>query len=493
MNFTKSKYQQDIENVVLKTDKNILVNAKAGSGKSTTLKMIAKTIDPKLKTAFVAFNKKIVEELREDLPKNIECTTLHSKGFQIVRGSLVNSKKCVLNNYKINDLIKDASKSWGLEEMFDDKQEQRSYCDRVRELCNLARLFLTKNNEELELVAEKYDILISNGEVSKCFKILKTAGQMRTKIDFTDMIYHAVRYGKLTEIQKYDVIFIDECQDLNKCQLALVRKLLKKDGRFIAVGDPAQSIYGFAGADKKSFQSFMDIENTIEMPLNECYRCGKNIIKYAQNIVPEIEAFSGNEDGEVDLAASLDMIKANDFVMCRNTLPLIETFYILIKKQIPAFIVGKDIGENICKIIKDTKRIGLDPLFNELDKQLEKVALKLAKKFPDLNESEVKQKFAYINFKEVVAILEMMRSADKTIKNAEDLRSRVVEMFAQKEDSVMLSSIHRAKGLEADRCFIIRPDLMPSKYAKQPWEKIQEKNLEYVAYTRAKKYLGIVY
>ena len=48
-------------------------------------------------------------------------------------------------------------------------------------------------------------------------------------------------------------VFIDECQDLNACQRSLMLKAVKPNGgRFIAVGDPAQAIYGFAGADSDS-------------------------------------------------------------------------------------------------------------------------------------------------------------------------------------------------------------------------------------------------
>ena len=57
---------------------------------------------------------------------------------------------------------------------------------------------------------------------------------------------------------------------------------------------------------------------------------------------------------------------------------------------------------------------------------------------------------------------------------------------------IILSTIHKSKGLEADRVFIIHSELMPSKFAKKAWERTQEKNLIYVAYTRAKSVLGFV-
>jgi superfamily I DNA/RNA helicase len=54
-----------------------------------------------------------------------------------------------------------------------------------------------------------------------------------------------------------------------------------------------------------------------------------------------------------------------------------------------------------------------------------------------------------------------------------------------KPEGTLLSSIHRAKGLEAKRVFILRSDLLPHPMAKSEWAKGQEKNLSYVAKTRA--------
>lgn len=56
----------------------------------------------------------------------------------------------------------------------------------------------------------------------------------------------------------------------------------------------------------------------------------------------------------------------------------------------------------------------------------------------------------------------------------------------------MLSTIHKAKGLEAERVFILKPDLMPHPKAKRGWEIDQENNLRYVAITRSKRELYLV-
>ncbi len=65
---------------------------------------------------------------------------------------------------------------------------------------------------------------------------------------------------------------VDEAQDLNTCQTEIAIKLGKK-GRILGVGDPKQSVYGFAGADCNSYENFRTRINAIELPLSIRYRC----------------------------------------------------------------------------------------------------------------------------------------------------------------------------------------------------------------------------
>ena len=73
-----------------------------------------------------------------------------------------------------------------------------------------------------------------------------------------------------------------------------------KGGRFIAVGDRNQAINGFCGADCTSFDSICNLPNTIELPLSVNYRCGTNILKLAQEIVPQIQPCNNAISGELE-------------------------------------------------------------------------------------------------------------------------------------------------------------------------------------------------
>ena len=81
----------------------------------------------------------------------------------------------------------------------------------------------------------------------------------------------------------------------------------------------------------------------------------------------------------------------------------------------------------------------------------------------------------------VMTLLFLAKIADSIL----DLKHKIKSIFTDEIQGIVLSTVHKIKGLEANRVFIIRPDLLPMQTAK-PWQHIQEKNLQYVAYTRAK-------
>lgn len=90
MQFTPSKYQQKIFDFVTKGTGNAVINAKAGSGKTTTLVEAMKLIPSKEKVLFVAFNKAIEQELTKRLEgyDNVDVRTYHGLAFAMLKQSL---------------------------------------------------------------------------------------------------------------------------------------------------------------------------------------------------------------------------------------------------------------------------------------------------------------------------------------------------------------------------------------------------------------------
>lgn len=480
-----STYQNEIFDWVQFGEGNLVVNAVAGSGKTTTIVKAVEKLPLKKgdKVQFFAFNKSIAEELKTRLPSFCECSTLHSFGLSILRR---NYPEFSINDYKIKNII-EKRKS------FVKKENQNSFNFSIGKLVDLLRMNYCEddNVENLVQLCFKHDINFpeENGVVNYeknilfALSILKEANESKKEFDFTDMLYRPIKDG--LNIPKKNWILIDECQDLNKIQQMIFLSTMKPTSRFIAVGDPYQAIYGFAGADDKSFQNLQNLENTITLPLSVCYRCDKKIIEFSKLLVPQIEHSENASEGFVRLG-SINDITEEDFVLCRNTKPLVVAFFYLIKSGIKATIYS-DIGESLTNDLK--------PFINDSDKFVFINSLKV--KRMNLVAKLMKYGVVDIQGNRLVMLInekiDLMTFLLEKFENNKQVYDFIKENFNRKDGrGVKLMTIHKSKGLESKRVFIIRFDTIPSQFSRQDWQIQQELNLMYVMFTRAKKELVFV-
>lgn len=481
--FTPSKYQQAANNVLHDTTMNMVIEAVAGSGKSTTIVNMIKSLPKTKAILLLAFNKDIVEELKLKIGNmiNVEVLTSHGYGIRALRHHF----KTEISTTKYADIIKSLAPKWNLAP----DANIDEYCGRVLKIANLARLNLIFDVESIASMANRYDIETTNGECDHALNVMNV-GLANTKIaDYTDMICMPIVH-KL-KLQQFDYTFADEVQDFNACQRTLMLRSLKQNiGRFIAVGDRKQAIYSFAGADAESFQKLCDLPNTKVLPLSVCYRCGRNIIELAKTIVPQIEAKDDAIDGEINRGASINDIKDGDMVLCRNTFPLVSLCLKYLSQGVKAHIKGKDIGINLINMIKSTKQSNMENVQTKLMVELHKIKSKLMNKYR-MSAAEAAAESTYVSYQEKIEVIFLLAEG---LEDAREVIEKIEKLFSDStKEGIILSTIHKSKGLEADRVFIIHEELMPSKAAfGKDWAMEQEYNLIYVAYTRALKYLGFV-
>lgn len=474
--------QEAIYDVWENEEFNLLINAVAGSGKTTTILELVKRCQ--YKTLFLAFNKSIQEEIQSKLEsrglKQGKAMTVHSLGLAAIRA------KCKVEVKK--------GKNWSILKKIEKKHSnifgRLDFMDRLRlgyslmDMNDVSRLFLTDDLEEIEKYMFSMDKSMAKHkslgliwESWREFRAESYEGKYIV-IDFIDMIYVPVKFNLHIPIDPY-YLMIDECQDLNLCQHRLVDKLISQTvHRWVAVGDRNQAIYGFSGAVGSSFDMFLQKDNVKEMPLDLCYRCAPNIVEEANHVFDCMEAFQ-EEEGIVEEIDVVQNIKPNSMVICRNTNPLIKLFFELISLGKPAYIKGEDILGSIKNFLKPYSVMSLSRAYLEMEDKLDK-----------LIREEGEDSYPVYKFKENMDNFRMtavnIAANQGTVKG---LLLEIERIFEKKDNAVELCTIHKSKGLEADVVYILNEELIPSKFALSPQQQLQERNLKYVARTRAKKEL----
>lgn len=487
MAFVPSKYQKTVYTYINMGKGNAVIDAVAGSGKSTTIVNALKLIPSDKKVLFLAFNKSIVEELKikvGNLP-NVEICTLHSLGCKATNRVY----KPVINDSKYGAWLNNGIASGFINPTMPLSSEDRGeWKENIHKLIDLGRVNLATDPMRLSDLAYKHNLCILDNEVDVAIRGIKW-GELNTgEIDFTDMIYLPV--VRNIRMYQYDWVFIDECQDLNAAQRTLFLKCVKPGGRFVAVGDPRQAIYGFAGADVESFNLLKQIPHTVKLPLSVCYRCDSDIINLAKEIVPQIEARDNAGTGIVDRQAKIADVKDGDMVLCRVSAPLVDLCMRYIASGVKAYVKGRDIGKNLINMIVKTKQKKMDKVQERLERELSKIIGKVVAK-TKCTQEEAKQSEMYRTYEDKLNAIMILSEG---LKNADEVVERIDSIFSDdSKNGICLSTVHKSKGLESERVFILCPEKFYLKACMRvPWMAEQENNLVYVAYTRAKQYLGFI-
>lgn len=492
--FNPSPYQIKIFENIEHGTSNMVINAVAGSGKSTTIVNALSLIPQEKKILFIAFNKDIVEALKKKVGEmsNVDIMTYHSLGYSFIRENL--KEDIEVDEYKY--LTHVHGNVHRKENM--NYTKFMSYQKNILKLIDYARFNLAQSEKEIEQVAKKYNVNIVDDECSVVVEILKWGKTVTNRIDYTDMIWLPYELDIKTRKHKYDWIFVDEAQDSSLVQQELFKKCFKRGARFCAVGDSSQCINAWAGADENAFSKFLKMPNTKEFSLPISYRCPVSVINLAKKFVPQIEAKENAVFGEVKYDVNPYNPKPGDMVLCRNTFPLVKLYteYLRINKK--SFIRGKDIGDDFIDLIdKHTplnndmlnKSLIDDGLFRNLYEHLFKVA-DLMMENNGMTEEEAYLSEPVMNIYDSIMSLETLSEGLTTV---DELKNKIKTIFAEGgNEAVCLSTIHKAKGLEADNVYILAKSLMPSQFAKQEWELKSEENLTYVAITRAKQTLQYI-
>lgn len=464
-----SQYQKDIFEAVVNSEKHLMVTARAGSGKTTTIvTAMDMTQDPD--RALVAHNKHIAEELRQRTTADVR--TLHSMGFQTLRDHLRQTinvstgKGHSIARKVVQDRVK-------LPKNKEEHKHHRQLPDKVKRLASLIKATGVTEIWEVEdlvwdhaLYTEMYSArLLADLAVEACERSLADT----KNIDYDDMLYFPKKFNYMP--RPYRVVAVDESQDLNKAQLWLIANAAQ---RLILVGDRQQAIYDWRGSDSKMLDLVGQKLKATWLPLSITYRCATSIVDHVKKLYPALSDFqakTGAPEGRVS-HISEDQLDPSpgDFVLCRWNAPLVKQAMKLMLRGDKVCLVGRGMAKRLQAVFapcQEETQLGILHWIARAEAQ----------------EVDFLKKEGRLSM--IATVQDKFNILRNIAKSGRDVKRTVGALFVDsfEPDAVVFSTIHRAKGLEADRVWLLEDGLL------KPGISEPEDNVQYVGITRAKNML----
>ena len=491
-----SQEQEDIINFAVYGLDNMIVQAVAGAGKTSTLIECAKSIDSNHRILIVGHNTSTKDTLKKkigDLP-NVKVYTIHGLAWRLYTEHFEETPVINPNKYRdyinknINEIGGDFYQSLPL-------PQRMMYKSTIMDLVDKARYNLKQSEKEIKKMAtKKYGCHLLNDECKIVSSILKWGQENRADVDYQDLLCFPYEFGYFTKKYLTDIIMLDEAQDASMAQLDVIQRCFTRKTRMFSFGDKDQMINGWCGSDTEAFEHLKDSSvfrrNAKELPLTTNYRCGKKIIEYAKQYTDNnIHAREGAQEGEIRHDVSLNEIENGDMVLCRNIAPLMEVYRYEVNLGKKVYFRGEELGKNIQYEVDCAYGDTMTEIINSIKKRMIATWDFLTKE-TNLDPRETVSTPIIAHLYDVIKTLECL---PKTVEKRSDLSKFIEDVFSNEgKEGIELSTIHRAKGLESDNVFIICPSLIPSRLATLQWEIDEERHLEYVMCTRPKNTLNFV-
>lgn len=477
--FTPTPEQLAIVEAARDTTDNLLVTALAGAAKTSTLVLIANAVQ--VPTLAISFNTRIAKEMKERLPAWCESRTLNSLGQKVWTDN--KGRRPVVDPGKTFRLVKDYI------EATQDPEVKGALYENMGDLMRSvgggktagyipSGLYpeakpLMRDEEMLDWLDEQpsdeeWDLIRAVSAISLAEGLGKgkAPGQSgQYIIDFDDQLLLPTVFP--VSFASPALVLIDEAQDLSALNHAMMKKFCRR--RVIAVGDENQSIYGFRGAHEDSMQLMEQSFNMRRLLLTISFRCPISVVEAARFRAPIMQYPAWAKVGKVTHLNHWgeEDLPDDAVILCRNNAPLFNMCIRLIKNDRFPELVGNDIGKTLVKWLKKLGPETLDQESALFALDVWKAEKLLKSKSPQRVEDQAQ-------------CLAIFIKEGKTLGDACAFAAHLLE----RGGPVKLMTIHKAKGLEWHNVFILDEDLIGAED--------QEKNLRYVAITRAKSTLTYI-
>lgn len=451
---------------------NAVIRARAGTGKTTTSKQ-GFALAPERRMLYAVFNKKNQREAEEKIrDPRVNVKTLHAVGF-----------RCILQHWdgvKPDDQVE-------FDRLTSIIEPPKEMVYPILKLLGFAKnCFIQPDELDLFLVAEERmpEVQWSGLWTAEycariVIQILELSKQRdeQGRISFNDMVWLPVALGIVKA--QFDLVLVDEAQDMNLPQLTMAKQISR--GRVIMVGDDRQCIYGFRGAVHDGLTMMKEVLSAKEFPLSTTYRCPKFIVSLAQKYVPDYNATATAPDGILDSICEervCETVKVGDAILSRANAPLMPICLSLLRRNIPARIEGRDIGKQLLATVQRLKAKSVPNFIEKVTGWAKKLKHRLTKK-----------KNCEAQMIQIDDQAETLCAIAEGLNSVGEIEQRIRDLFQDSDSSsrpaVVLSTVHKAKGLEWPHVFLLR-----STFLKR--QNREEENIYYVALTRAMRHLTFI-
>jgi DNA helicase II / ATP-dependent DNA helicase PcrA len=470
-----SKFQLAAFEHVATSKKHLIVSARAGSGKSTTILEMTRRVPARKSILVCCFNKGIAEAMRKVVDKRVKVLTFNGIGHLAI-DKLAKGYK--LDKWRQKKIVSQVLPNARLIPI-------SAFSD-VEHIVNMCMSRLASDLVSVDKVMRDYDFLPENPTfeplyVKWALEVLEKSKEVTDVVSYNDQIWLPTALG--LAVTPRDYVFVDEMQDVNPAQESLIKKALKPTGKLIAVGDERQAIYAFRGAGTDTMSRIQKLFDADVLPLSITYRCPTRVVNLVNPIVPDLEAAPGSPTGLLAVkgeAEFLSGVRLGDVVISRNNASIAKYAMVLLKRNTRVRVLGKSFGGGLERLVRKLGGVDTVAMLNGLTAyvKVETEALIAADK-----EDKVE------NLKDQA---ETIRALSEGVRTCEELIERFGHLFNTNEEKgvevdntvVTFGTVHKMKGLEFDRVWMFESTFWLNS--------TENENLYYVAATRAKKELYLV-
>jgi hypothetical protein len=469
------------------------VNALAGTGKTSTLVLLAQS-EPNKKGLYLAYNKALKEEAMKKFPVSVECKTIHGLAYDKLgkeyRAQLfqkndprkvsevlgiggieisfrdyenTSTPNDILSPYKVYEFTKRTVNNFCYSG--DDKIDQKHVPSLKKEIIGKFPWLLgIKGEEPFEYWKMKVFQNIQHNVAPQIYDKARLMWEKMSSLNDMDILAEHDTYLKLWQMKKpvlkdYDYILVDEAQDVNGCMLDITEN---QTCQIVYVGDQYQQIYSFRGS--------INAMQTIDKPtlyLTQSFRFGDRIAEEANKVLSLLCA-ERQVFGLSHLSSYVNEGNSERYTyIARTNASLLDEYITLADKGLSCRVIGT--LKSAVKMIEDVYR-----LYCGKNHDIQSPDLRKIKDFDELTKLA-----AIFDEPELLVAISFVK------KHGSDTKQLIENIIGHRNPSaqqadVILTTAHSSKGLEFDSV----------KLASDfPTKNREDQHLLYVAMTRAKQHL----